>query len=351
MNQQTRARLAGERRAQRTLLQLLCLVSLWRTAMTRVLPLCGAAAWWTTLLCLLPGIAVTALLRLTMALTGAPTLAEAMRACLGKAGTLILASIMSVLLLLEGTSAITALITLFTQGVGTRGTQLTLAVLTGSILLFSLHREGLARAAHLLRWLIAAAGVLLAVSLMTEARLDHLFPLWGEGENAVYAALRAGISLAWPFVLLLTIGPARGEGRLMGGFWPAVLAVGGVLVAGWTLPHELLVRERSLAALLLLPTRYAANSLRLLSLCLIMLTFFLAVGASVQLATESLCMPWKNAPKWLPRVLLAGLVLTQALDVQGLWRLLGKAEPWLLAPLALLAAVCLPIAVYRRNLR
>lgn len=351
MNQQTRARMEGERCARRTLLQLLCLVSIWRAAMTRVLPLCGAAAWWTTLLCLLPGIAVTALLRLTMALTGASTLAEAIRACLGKAGMLILASIMSVLLLLEGASTITALITLFTQGVGTRGTQLTLAALTGGILLFSLHREGLARAARLLRWLIAAAGVLLAVSLVTEARLDNLFPLWGEGESAVYAALKAGISLAWPFVLLLTIEPGRGYGRLMGGFWPAVLMVGGVLVVGGTIPHELLVRERGLAALLLLPTRYAANALRILSLCLMMLTFFLAIGASVQLATENLCMPWNHAPKWLSRVLLAVLFLTQALDVQGLWRLLGKAEPWLLAPLALLAVVCLPIALYRRNLR
>ena len=54
MNQETLSRLDGERRAQQSLLHLLCAVSIWRTAMTRILPLCGAAAWWVTLLCLLP---------------------------------------------------------------------------------------------------------------------------------------------------------------------------------------------------------------------------------------------------------------------------------------------------------
>ena len=53
MNQEMLSRLDGERRAQQSLLHLLCAVSIWRTAMTRILPLCGAAAWWVTLICLL----------------------------------------------------------------------------------------------------------------------------------------------------------------------------------------------------------------------------------------------------------------------------------------------------------
>ena len=61
------SRMAGENRARVMLLRILCAVSVWRTAMTRVLPLCGGSAWWVTLICLLPGLGVTLLLRLTYA--------------------------------------------------------------------------------------------------------------------------------------------------------------------------------------------------------------------------------------------------------------------------------------------
>ena len=63
MNRQTASRRDGERRAQVTLIRILCAVSIWRTAMTRLLPLCGGAAWWVTLVCLMPGFLVAALLR------------------------------------------------------------------------------------------------------------------------------------------------------------------------------------------------------------------------------------------------------------------------------------------------
>ena len=137
---QLASRLAGGNCARLTLLRLLCGVSIWRTAMTRVLPLCGSAAWWVTLLCLLPGFAVAALLRLAMSFTRAQTLTEAVRACLGKVGAWVLAVVLAALLLLEGFSSMTALITLFTQGLRTQGTPFALALLTGGALLFSLHR-------------------------------------------------------------------------------------------------------------------------------------------------------------------------------------------------------------------
>lgn len=349
MNRQKLSRIDGEHRAQGTLIRLLCAVSIWRTAMTRVLPLCGSAAWWTTLLCLLPGFAVTMLLRLLMGLTHTATLTEALRACLGMIGAVLISLTFTVLLLLDGVTSITALITLFTEGLGTRGTQFTLAVLTGVVLLFSLQREGLARAAHFLRWGMIAAAVLLAAFLLTDAKLDNLFPLHGDGDSSVLAALKAGFSLAWPIALLLTVPPSAGQGRLRSGVLPAFGAAAAVFLLTLIVPHELLNRQEGLAALLLLPTRYAPNALRVIAMCLLMLAFFLSIGAAAQLGTDHLCMPWKSVPAWLPYVLLAAMFLSQAGDVSQLWTWLGRIEPWLLAPLAGLAAICLPIAFIRRK--
>lgn len=349
MNRQKLSRLDGERRAQGTLVHLLCAVSVWRTVMTRVLPLCGAAAWWTALLCLLPGFLVAALFRFTMYLTGAATLPEAMRASLGRAGALLLSVTLAVLLAVDAASSITALITLFTQGVGTRGTPLTLAALTGAVLLLSLHREGLARGVHFLRFVMLAAFVLLAGFLLGDAKPDHLFPLYGDGRASAMAAAEAGLSLAWPVVLLLTYEPPRGRRRLTGGVLPVFLALGAVLLVILSIPHEQLIRQDGLAALLLLPTRYAPNALRVIALSLLMLTFFLAIGAAVQLGTTQLFASAQKAPGWLPYAVLTGLLLTQAGDSSTLWQCLGGIEPWLLTPLALLALFAWPIALNRRK--
>ncbi len=345
---QLRARLAGEARAQAAFLRLLCAVSVWRTVMTRILPLCGASAWWTGLVCLLPGFAVAALFRWIMALTRSSTLPEALCACLGKAGAIALSLTLTVLLLAEGVMSITALMTLFTQGLGTRGTQLTLAVLTGVVLLFCLHREGLPRAAYFLRWPMVIAAAAVAVFLLTNAKPDHLLPHWGDGESSVLTAAKAGISLTWPITLLLTQEPVR-PGRLRGGILPVFLALGAVLLLTLAVPHELLTRQEGLAALLLLPAQYLPNALRVAAMSLTMLSFFLAIGASAQLATTHLCAPFASVPTWLPHVLLAAMFLTQAGNIAKLWDFLGTIGPWLLAPLALLAAAALPVALIRRN--
>ena len=341
-------RLAGENRARLTLLRLLCAVSLWRTAMTRVLPLCGASAWWVTLICLLPGFLVAALLRLVMHLAGADTLPEAVRVCLGRAGAWGLSAVLTALLLLEGLSGLTALITLFTQGVGTRGTAFTLALLTGGALLFSLHREGLPRASHFLRWGMAAAAAVIAACLLPDARLDGVFPLHGAGDASNLAALKAGVSLAWPVTLLLTVPPTPG-GRLRGAVLPVFSVVAGLLIVALTIPQELLSRQTGVAALLLLPTKYAPNALRILYLCLLMLTIFMSIGAAVQLATEHLCAPMKRCPKWLPHGLLIGMILTQTAPADRLWAALSALQPWLLAPLGAVAILCLPLAFLRRK--
>ncbi len=349
MNRQIQSRQAGEYRARGTLLRLWCAASIWRTLMTRVLPLCGTASWWTGLICLLPGFLAAALWRLILHVTGTSTLAEALRACWGGVGAVFGAVFLAVPLLLDGTASVTALITLFTQGVGTRGTQLTLALLTGGALLLSLHREGLARGAYFLRWGMAAAAGVMAAFALAGAEADHLFPLYGDGASSVATALQAGGSLAWPVVVLLTLRPSAGQGRRRSGILPAFAAVGAVVLLCLAVPHELLIRQEGLASLLLLPVRYVPNAVRVLGLCLMMLTFFLAIGAAAQQATDHLCMPWKHTPAWLPYGVLAALFFTQAGNISRLWRWLGMAEPWLLLPLAALALVSLPVAYLRRK--
>lgn len=349
MNAQSRARMDGERCAQGTLLRLLCAVSIWRIAMTRVLPLCGGAAWWVALLCLLPGFGVAALLRLAMHLTRTVTLAEALRACLGKAGAAAASMVLTALLLIEGVSSMTSLMMIFTQGIGTRGTQLTLAVLTGVILLFSLHREGLARAIHFLRWGMAVAALLVAVYLAGDAQMDHLFPLYGDGRSSVWQGLQAGMSLAWPIALMLTVEPSRSGHRLVGGVLSAFCAVGTVLLLTLSVPHEILLQSGGMARSLLLPVRFAPNAVQVIGQSLMMLVFFLSIGASAQLAASSVYLSLGKKPEWLPYVLVGGLILTQAADASALWALLERISPWLLAPLLALAVLCLPAARIRRK--
>lgn len=349
MNQESCSRLYGERRARQTLLHLLCAVSIWRTAMTRILPLCGAAAWWVTLVVLLPGVLTALLFRFAMHLTGTSTLLEAMRTALGKGGAVLLSAALALPLAADALASLTSLITLFTQGIGTRGTPLTLALLTGGALLVSLHREGLARAAYFLRWGMIAVLALLAAFAMTEVRLDGFFPLYGDGRASVLAAVEAGVSLAWPLTLLLTSETPRRTNRLRAASVPALLPSGLLLLLTLTTPHELLVRETGLAAALMLPIRYAPNALRLLALALIMLAFFLTIGASMQLLAGQITAHAKATPGWLPGVLLAALLLTQAADVSLVWDALGVIGPWLLLPLLLLSLCTWPIALNRRK--
>ena len=342
------ARLAGELRAQTTFRQLICIVSILRTALTRIVPMAGSGAWWLTLVCLLPGLAVYGLMLLGMRLTGAATATDLARACLGRLGGWLLPWLLAAALLMDGTASITALITVFTEGVGTRGTQLTLAILTGAVLLTCLHREGLPRAAYLLRWVLLGAAVLTAVFGLGNVRADGLFPMLGEGQASLRAAFDAGWSLAWPMVLLLTI-PKEAERPRICAVCPVILAVLlALLFLTLTVPHELLIRSRSLADSLLQPTRYVSSAVRTLAQCLLMLVFFLAIGGAAQLSTDFLCAPMGQPPRWLPYAVLILLTATQALQPGMLWRVLGIVEPWLLVPFAVLAAACLPIAIIRR---
>lgn len=343
------ARLAGELRARTVFVQLIGIVSILRTVLTRIVPMAGSGAWWLTLICLAPGAAVYGLLALGMRLTGSATLTDLARACLGRLGGWLLAIMLTAAMLLDGASSMTALITLFTEGVGTEGTQLTLAILTGAVLLTCLHREGLARGVYLLRWVMLGAALLTAAFGVKAVHADSLFPMLGEGEAALSAAFRAGISLAWPFALLLTL-PKESDRPRVASLCSVILSVLAVLLfLTLTNPNELLTRFRSLADCLLLPTRYASSAVRTLAQCLLMLVFFLAIGGAAQLSTDFLCAPMGQPPQYLPYAVLILLTATQALEIDRLWDALGCLEPWLLLPLTALAAICLPIAIIRRK--
>ncbi len=342
-------RLHAECRSEATLIRLLCIASIARTALTRILPLTGCAAWWVTLLCLVPGLLVTALFRLAMALTKPRTLSEALRASLGRFGGWAISLTLGVLLLIDGAATMTALITLFTEGIGTRGTQFTLALMTAAVLLLCLHREGLPRAAYLLRWPLRLAALLVAAFLLADAHIDGLFPHMGNGEKVVVAAISGGVSMAWPLTLLLTVQSIPRPRRITSVLVPCAWAVGLLLLLALTVPHELIARHSSLADALLLPVHFAPSALRTLGQCLLMLVLFLAVGASAQLATVHLCAPAGHSPAWLPYAIAALYTLTQAGNVSRLWEGLALFEPWLLSALAALAVLSALAAIIRRR--
>ena len=349
MNARYHHREQGERNALLSLIQLFCAVSIWRTGMIRILPLCGTSAWWVTLICLLPGMGVALLFRLLMRITKTATMQEALRACLGKTGMLLTMLVLSVLLLWDGVSSMTAMVTLFTEGIGTRGTQLTLAILTGVALLCSLHRQGLPRAVCLIGWGMTAAAVIVAVLLLQHARLDSLFPLQGNGEAAVFAAIRAGLYAGWPIVLLLTV-EAPLAVRARRGVTSAFSAVAALLLLSLTIPHEVLIRREGLAGHLLLTTAYIPNALRVLTMCLVLLSFFFSIAAAVQQSSLLLCSASKKAPAWVSYAVLIGVCLTQAAEIPTLWYWLGRTAVWLPALLTGCAAAGL-IAAFGRRLR
>lgn len=349
MNQQVQARMNGERYAALSLRQLMCGVFIWRTMMTSLLPLCGSATWWVALVGLLPGVAVAWLFRWTMQLTGAATVTDAVRACMGRVGGAAFSILLASLLLVEGLTTLTTLLTVFTQGVGTRGTQFTLAVLTGVVLLCCLHREGLPRAVYLLRWGMLVLVIIVAYALTKVVELSNLYPLYGTGTERVSTAMVKGMSLGWPFLLMLTVPSCKKRGRLGSGALSVMLALGLVLLTVLTMPHECIVQQKSVANGLLLPVWYQSNAVRVAGLCLLMLCFFMALGGAVQIASECLTAPFSRAMGWFAYVLLAVLVMIQALDITTLWAILQQMQPWLLLPLAVLALMMLPIVYFRRK--
>ncbi len=355
-------RIQAETRADMALIRWLCIASIARTALTQVLPLAGSAAWWLLPALALPGVAVALLLRLLMAITcavsrvpvglrpPAATVTEALRAVLGPFGAWSISLIFAALLLVEGATGMTALITLFTQGIGTRGTQFTLALLTLGVMAFCLHPRALPRSAVLLFWPVLIAAVTVAAFTLPDARLDHLYPI--AGTQSLSAAIRAGFHLAWPVSLLLT---APRCGRFSAALAILILGLAAPLLCVLILPDEVLTAFTQPAALLLLPGRFALPAVRTLWQCLLMLMMFLSVAASAQLAAsqalaaEHLCASASRSAAWLPLAFAAAFALLQALDPSKVWQICNALQRWSLIPLGLIALLGIAIAPFRRK--
>ena len=184
-------RIAQRENARRLTLQsqwrLILCVSILRTAVTQVLPLCGAAGWWVTLICLAPALLLYALGRLALRKAGASTLTECVRRLPG--GCVLLHGMIVLALLVEGGANMTALITLFTHGIGARGTQTTLAAVALGMLILCLKGEGVQRGIYLIRWPTLALLLLSCAGLLDLAETDHVWPVLGGGWADVQAAL------------------------------------------------------------------------------------------------------------------------------------------------------------------
>lgn len=315
-------RLQGDRRARVCQIQLWCTASILRTVVTEIIPLCGSAGWWMAAVCLMPGVAVFLLLRWMMRRTGAGTLNEGIRRSTGQAGVRCFSVLMPLLLMLDGAASMTALVTIFTEGIGTEGTQITMAALTLAAVAGCLHRDGLPWGIWLMRRgllliALAAAGVMLGM-----IRPDGLHPLLGQGGHAVLAAGRAGASMGWCLILLLTVEDA-GRGYAVRLTFPLAATIGAGLLLCLTYPCETLLQQGTLAEKLLQGALHLPPALRTVVHALIMLTLLLSIATAVQLATEQLLAPSGRELVWLPYLLAAGIAATQCLNIRRLWQVLN----------------------------
>lgn len=319
----------GQCRCRRSQWRLIACVTMLRTAVTRVIPLAGSAGWWVTLLCMVPGFALYAL--------GCWGLHRRRQACLH--GSPAVSVLGALALLVDGVSSMTALTTLFTEGVGTPGTQFTLALVAGGLLLFALNREGLSRGTFFLRWGFVGLLGLVLLWYAAHARVDHLFPVLGGGWSGIRAGLRAGLGMSWPFLLAL-MEPPPGRQRVGQTLPPALLCVGAVLCLCLAIPHEVLVTSQSLGDTLVQTVAHLSPFVRLIAICLWMGGLFLSMGSVCSLSAAYLLAPWGRELFWLAGALVVLVAGTQALELRPLCHVLSAAEPCLLAVLALGAALC-----------
>ena len=338
-------RQAAQERAWRSLWRAAACASILRTAVTRLLPQCGAAAWWMAAACLVPGLVCYGLCCLAMRWTRTSTLPECARALLGRAGEAALCLMCSLAAAADGAASMTALVTLFTQGIGARGTQLTMAVLTGLLLLPCLQRDGLTYGVRFLSRLMLALLALAAVSLLQLARADGLFP-W-QGNGGLHAGAWQGVGMGWVFLLPLMRPTVSRRARVTDPVAPVLLCVGMVLLLNLALPHELWTAHTALADSMLLTVRFLSPMVDLTTVCLWMLGLFLQVAFAAWQGADFLLQPWGREMKYLPHVLAALMVSSQAWRVEGVWQALGALAPWLLLPLGLCAAV-LPLMGFIR---
>lgn len=319
----------GQCRCQRSRWRFVACVTMVRTTLTRVIPLAGSAGWWAALVCMLPGLALYGL--------GCWGLKRRGKSCLHASP--ILCILAAAALLVDGASSLTALTTLFTEGVGTPGTQFTLALVAAGMLLFALNREGLPRGTYLLRWGFVGALALVLAGYVFQAKVDHLFPVLGGGWADVHAGMLAGSGMGWPLLLAL-MEPPSGRRSVADALPPMLLCAASGLCLCLAIPHEVLMTSQSLGDALVQTVSHLSPFVRLVSICLWMSGLFLSLGNVCSLGADYLLAPWGRELSWLAGVLVLALAGTQALTIRPLCQVLSAAEPYLLVVLALGAVLC-----------
>ena len=318
--QRIQKRRAGQRQTQNALIGLLSAVSMTHIGLTQLLPLCGSAAWWLSAACMLPGLCVYGALRLLLRRTHTRTLTDCARKLLGNFGGILIMLALTLPLLLDGIASLTALITFFTEGIGARGSQFTLTLLTASVMLIAMNRDGLPRGIYLLRHVLLVAAAIIAINALLDAHPDGIVPLLGEGVPPLKNGFRSAWGMSWVLLLL-----------------------------SLAIPPELIVPGRSLASRLALPTLFLQPAVRTLAQCLLMMTLFLSIAGSAQLAARFLTSSCQKPKKWVPYALIGLLTLTQLFDISRLWRVLTAFTAWSLVPGVLLLLVLTIARLCRRE--
>ena len=346
--QRIQKRRAGQRQTQNALIGLLSAVSMTRVGLTQLLPLCGSAAWWLSAACMLPGLCVYGAFRLLLRHTHT-TLTDCARKLLGNFGGILIMLALILPLLLDGAASLTALITFFTEGIGARGSQFTLTLLTASVMLIALNRDGLPRGVYLLRHVLLVAAGIIAINALLDAHPDGIVPLLGEGVAPLLSGIRSAWGMSWVLLLLLEFPAEEGARRtpaMLAGLLPCPVIL---LLLSLAIPPELTVPGRSLASRLALPTLFLQPAVRTLAQCLLMMTLFLSIAGSAQLAARFLTSSCQKPKKWVPYVLIGLLTLTQLFDISRLWRILTALTAWSLAPGLLLLLVLTIARLCRRE--
>jgi len=335
MAQRNAQRQLGEAKANRSRWRLVICTVVLRVGITRVLPLAGSGGWLACLGAMAGALALYWLGCLGLRLTRAATLQETARRLFGAAGTWGVSLLTALLLLWDGCATLTALTTFFTQGIGTRGMQWTMALVSCGALLPCLGGNRLPRGIYLLRGLVGGLLTIALLGLAGMAEADHVFPLLGESEGSLLEGLRAGAGLGWGLLLPLTEEPVANRSRWREPVPPLLVALAVLVLCTLAVPHERWVHSGALAQSMLLPVLDMKPALQLAALCLWMLGLFLLLGAQVTLAAEHAQAPMGAKRPAVAWGMLAALAMTQAAAPAGLWQALGAGEKWLALPLAL----------------
>lgn len=341
----------NQRRARRTCWRILAVAGVLRSAFIQVFPMAGASGWWLCMVSLLLALVPYWLCCLLMKKLGASTLPDALRAAFGRVGVWVAFILVAAVLLWDALCTMTALVTLFTQGIGARGTQLTLAVLTGCVMLLCLQRDGLIYGLQMLRWPL---GILLVIAVACRAgqiRGDHLFPPLGQGMQANLAALRAGAGLGWPLVLLLMEEPAVPRVRWRDPLPAWGLAVGILLLITLTIPHEMMLQYATMAQGMLMTAAFLSPAAQLAILCLWMVGLFLLLAVETRWAADAAMVPSGRESPRIALLMTAMLVASQIMPPDRLWPWLAGVQPWLVLPLVLACAALGLAAIIRQRRR